>query len=223
VKFGPTSGWDLLASLRHPCKFQRVLRLGSVTARHSSSGRQPKLWHWAVGATYIRQGGHHFGHWPTFLVCNVLLYIAWFCIRLPTSENLLFCTQYTFCHGPQNLSWVMLIWLSIRSLLFMCASVVWRCWLSLGAELCDSDGDFGKPHLSDDVQQCLWTPTCPVEVLTAYRYFFTQSVFYESYPRWHPMHKFSSNIKHRTLSLSDLCGIHGFANAFSCNKDAALI
>jgi len=37
----PTSGRDLLASLRHPCKFQRLSRLGSVTARHSSSGRQP--------------------------------------------------------------------------------------------------------------------------------------------------------------------------------------
>jgi len=39
----PTSGWDLLASLGHPCKFQRVSRLGSVTARHSSSGRQPNF------------------------------------------------------------------------------------------------------------------------------------------------------------------------------------
>jgi len=39
----PISGWDLLASLRHPCKFQRVSRLGGVTARHSSSGRQPNL------------------------------------------------------------------------------------------------------------------------------------------------------------------------------------
>jgi len=39
----PTSGWDLLASLRHPCKFQRISRLGSVTARHSSSGRQPNF------------------------------------------------------------------------------------------------------------------------------------------------------------------------------------
>ena len=37
----PTNGWDLLASLGHHCKFQRVLRLGSVTARQSSSGRQP--------------------------------------------------------------------------------------------------------------------------------------------------------------------------------------
>jgi len=22
---------------------------------------------WTEGATYIRQGGHHVGHWPTFL------------------------------------------------------------------------------------------------------------------------------------------------------------
>jgi len=39
----PTSGWDMLASLRHPCKFQQVSRLGSVTAWQSSSGRQPNF------------------------------------------------------------------------------------------------------------------------------------------------------------------------------------
>ena len=32
-----------MASLGHPCKFQRFSRLGSVTARHSSSGRQPNF------------------------------------------------------------------------------------------------------------------------------------------------------------------------------------
>jgi len=37
----PTSGWDPFVSLAHPMYFQRVSRLGSVTARHSSSGRQP--------------------------------------------------------------------------------------------------------------------------------------------------------------------------------------
>jgi len=36
----PTNGGDPLSSLGHPSKFQRVSRLGSVTARHSSSGRQ---------------------------------------------------------------------------------------------------------------------------------------------------------------------------------------
>jgi len=37
----PSNGWDRLAGLGHPIIFQRLLRLGSVTARQSSSGRQP--------------------------------------------------------------------------------------------------------------------------------------------------------------------------------------
>ena len=39
----PTNGWDRLAGLGHPIIFQRASRLGSVTARHSSSGRQPNF------------------------------------------------------------------------------------------------------------------------------------------------------------------------------------
>ena len=39
----PTTGWDRFVSLGHPWKFQRVWRLGSVSARHSSSGRQPNF------------------------------------------------------------------------------------------------------------------------------------------------------------------------------------
>jgi len=49
--------------------------IGSVTARRWSIGRQPKFAAWdkewnygtsAEGATYIRHGGHHVGHRPTF-------------------------------------------------------------------------------------------------------------------------------------------------------------
>jgi len=39
----PTSGWDLLASLGHPCKFQRLSRLDSVTVATSLNGSQPNL------------------------------------------------------------------------------------------------------------------------------------------------------------------------------------
>ena len=39
----PTSGWDRYGSLRHPCKFQRVSRLGSVTARHLVVGVSQKF------------------------------------------------------------------------------------------------------------------------------------------------------------------------------------
>jgi len=62
----PTSGWDLLASLGHPSKFQRVLRLGSITARHLVAGVNQTLRRWTEGTTYIPQGGHHVEHWPTF-------------------------------------------------------------------------------------------------------------------------------------------------------------
>ena len=49
--------------------------IGSVTARRSSSGREPNFVAWyrewndgtfADGTTYIRLGGHHVGHRPTF-------------------------------------------------------------------------------------------------------------------------------------------------------------
>jgi len=42
-QFRPTSGWDRFTSLGHPCIFQRLSRLGSVTARQSSSKRQPNF------------------------------------------------------------------------------------------------------------------------------------------------------------------------------------
>jgi len=38
-----TGGWDRFGSLGHPCKFWWVSRVGSVAARHSSSGRQPNF------------------------------------------------------------------------------------------------------------------------------------------------------------------------------------
>ena len=39
----PTNSWDRLAGLGHPIIFQRVSRLGSITAWHSSSGHQPNF------------------------------------------------------------------------------------------------------------------------------------------------------------------------------------
>jgi len=74
VQYGelrPTSGWVLLANLGHPCKFQWVSRLGRLAALlHGTRavGASQTLRRWAQGATCIRQGGHHVGHWPTFLV-----------------------------------------------------------------------------------------------------------------------------------------------------------
>jgi len=58
----PTNGGDPSGSLRHPCKFQRVSRLGRVTARHLVVGISQTLRRWTEGATCIRQGDHHVRH-----------------------------------------------------------------------------------------------------------------------------------------------------------------
>jgi len=50
---------DLLVSLGHASKFQQVSRLRFVVLRFDKQ-------HLIEGATYIRLGGHHVGHRPTF-------------------------------------------------------------------------------------------------------------------------------------------------------------
>jgi len=63
----PTSGWDLSGSLGHPYKFQRVSRLYAALLHGTPVlGVSQTLRRWPEGATYIPQGGHHVGHWPTF-------------------------------------------------------------------------------------------------------------------------------------------------------------
>ena len=64
--------------LRAKFTFHRSLSfsyIGSNTAQYTTSGRQPNFAAWygewnyrtfADDASYIRLGGHHVGHWPTF-------------------------------------------------------------------------------------------------------------------------------------------------------------
>jgi len=49
VNFGPLAVDIGPVVWGHPCKFQRVSRLGSVTAWHSSIGRQPNFAAWNRG------------------------------------------------------------------------------------------------------------------------------------------------------------------------------
>jgi len=87
--FGRLLGWYIIYTLSAALAPDRILsgakftlrpslvfwHIGSVTARHSSSGRKPNFAAWykernygtfAEEATNIRQGGHHVGHRPTF-------------------------------------------------------------------------------------------------------------------------------------------------------------
>ena len=52
------NGFRVLAALLH----------GTLVVGVSQTFRR-----WTEGATYTRQGGHHVGHWPTFLVTQIVL------------------------------------------------------------------------------------------------------------------------------------------------------
>jgi len=105
----PTTGWDRLTSLGYPCKFQLVSRLGSVTARHLVVDVSQTLRRWTDGATYIGQGDHQVGHWPTFLFCVILsfswLVRVWFCsVRFCLVTTMLSDIDYEE-HLWNNLFW----------------------------------------------------------------------------------------------------------------------
>jgi len=75
VNFGPLTAdicWRM-ANLGHPGKFQRVSRLGSVTAQHSSSGRQPNFAALNIGRQLYSAGRPSVGHWPTFLFIDIFM------------------------------------------------------------------------------------------------------------------------------------------------------
>jgi len=63
----PTNGWDEFRSLGPPAHFYGLLVLAALLHGSLVLGISQTLWHWTEGATYIRQGSHHVGHWPTFL------------------------------------------------------------------------------------------------------------------------------------------------------------
>ena len=52
-----------------PANFNGFRVLAALLHSTPVLGVSQTLRRWTEGATYIRQGGHHVGHWPTFLVC----------------------------------------------------------------------------------------------------------------------------------------------------------
>ena len=54
-----------------PANFNGFRVLAALLHGSLAVGVSQTLRRWTEGATYIRQGGHHVGHWPTFLVSLV--------------------------------------------------------------------------------------------------------------------------------------------------------
>jgi len=56
-----------------PANFNRFRILAVLLHGTLVVGVSQTLRHWTKGATYIRQGGHHVGQWPTFVVVHFIL------------------------------------------------------------------------------------------------------------------------------------------------------
>ena len=67
--------WPLVAEIcwrvwDTPTNFNRFHVLAALLHGTLVVGVSQTLRCWTEGATYIRQGGHHVGHWPTFLALS---------------------------------------------------------------------------------------------------------------------------------------------------------
>jgi len=69
MNFGPLAAEIILLVWGTPANFNGLRVLAELLLLHGTAvlGVSQTLRRWTEGATYIRQGGHHVGHWPTFL------------------------------------------------------------------------------------------------------------------------------------------------------------
>ena len=72
VNFGPLAAEILSLVWGTPANFNGFRFLAALLHSSLVVGITQTLWLWTEGSTYIRQGGHHVEHWPTFLVISVL-------------------------------------------------------------------------------------------------------------------------------------------------------
>jgi len=68
VNFGPVAAEIGPVVWGAAINFYRFRVLAALLHGTLVVGISQTLLHWTEGATYIRQCGHHVGHWPTFLV-----------------------------------------------------------------------------------------------------------------------------------------------------------
>ena len=98
-------------------------------------GISQTLRHWTEGATYIRQGGHHVGHWPTFLVVFIL-YISfdwWMCAFVVL--GFVFQYQAKKLTWETSLKWPILC--RVGPVVMYCHSSYW-IWYVIAVTECDS-------------------------------------------------------------------------------------
>jgi len=83
VNFGPLAAEIGLPVWGTPANFNGFPVLAALLHGSQVVDVSKTLRNWTEGATYVRQGDHQVGHWPTFLVWNVLQFLAYFWLGGP--------------------------------------------------------------------------------------------------------------------------------------------
>jgi len=81
VNFGPLAAEICWRVLDTPANFNGFRVLAALLHGTLVVGDSQTLRRWTEDATYIRQGGHHVGHWPTFLVTIIIIVRFWSCVH----------------------------------------------------------------------------------------------------------------------------------------------
>ena len=84
VNFGPLSAEIGPVVWGTPANFNGFGVLAALLHSILVVGISQTLRRWTEGAIYIRQGGHHVGHWPTFLVIIITQPKSWYSFYRPT-------------------------------------------------------------------------------------------------------------------------------------------
>ena len=71
VNFGPLAAEIVSLVWGTPANFNWFRVLAALLQGTLVVGVSQTLRRWTEGATYVRQGDHDVGHWPTFLVCII--------------------------------------------------------------------------------------------------------------------------------------------------------
>ena len=78
VNFGPLTA-DICWRVWHPANFNGFRVLAALLHGSQVVSVSRTLRRWTEGATYVRQGDHHVGHWHTFLLLVIFSFFCRWC------------------------------------------------------------------------------------------------------------------------------------------------
>ena len=132
VNFGVLAAEIVLLVWGTPANFNGFCFLAVLLYGTPVLGVSQTLRRWTEGATYIRQGGHHVGHWPTFLVSTCTAH----CIVVVLARIFVICLGFMLFTNDNKSSCYFVIMVSVvdgANLIYiqvMACFWLWRSYFS---------------------------------------------------------------------------------------------